>query len=127
MIDALQATQREVKQVLACSFINTPTSQVAADADKHESDHKQDKRKRPVGILCCPGGLSEISCDESGDIYIRLEESFERKDIFGYLIAIEHQGNGQRLSNGTGEAQDNSRSQARGCGRNNCPAHHLPA
>src|SRR5712692_11395762 len=127
MIDALQATQPETGQLLACSFINTPTSQEAADADKGERDHKQDERKRPIGILSCPRGLAEISCDESGDIYIRLEESFECEDIVGYLVAIEHQGNGQCFSDSAGEPQHNSGSQARGGGWNNCLAHHLPA
>src|SRR5690348_559744 len=113
--------QPRMRLLLVCSFIRTPTSQEAADADKDECDHKQDERERPVSILSRSRGFSEVLRDLSGDIDVWLEESLECKDLVWYLAPTEHQGNGQRLSDGACEPQHNGSSQAcHGC-RDDCP------
>src|SRR5258708_17255457 len=116
-----------MRLLLVCSFVHTSTSQEAADGNKDERDYKQDECERPVSILSCSSGFSEVIRDLSGDIDVWLEESLEGEDVGWYLAPTEHQGNGQRLSDGACEPQYNGSSQAcRGC-RDNCFAHHLPA
>src|SRR5258708_18873672 len=116
-----------MRLLLVCSFIDTPTSQETADGNKDERDYKQDECERPVSILSCSSGFSEVLRDLSGDIDVWLEESLECEDVVWYLAPTEHQGNGQRLSDGACEPQYNGSSQAcHGC-RDNCFAHHLPA
>src|SRR5260370_42704278 len=112
MLNVLQAASPRMRLLLVCSFIDTPTSQEAADGDKDERDYKQDECERPVSILSCSRGFSEVLRDLSGDIDVWLEESLECEDVVWYLAPTEHQSNGQRLSDSACEAQYNGSSQA---------------